>query len=85
VVDFGNLTALLVKSQLSWVIVGGVALYIRGAFLVSVVLMRLRPKIIIFGVSCLYTTDTTYYWYQLYFGVGCLYTTDTIYYWYRLY
>jgi hypothetical protein len=60
-VDFGSLTMLLVKSQLSRVTVGGAALYIRGAFLMSVVLMRLRPKIIIYDVGCLYTTDTTYY------------------------
>jgi hypothetical protein len=66
VVDFGSLTALLMKSQLSRIRVGSAALCIRGAFLVLVILMRLRPKIIIFGVSCLYTTDTTYYWYRLY-------------------
>jgi hypothetical protein len=78
VIDFDSLTMLLVKSQLSWVTVGGAALYIWVAFLVLVVLMWLRPKIIIFGVSCLYTTDTTYYWYKLYFAFGCLYNRHHI-------
>jgi hypothetical protein len=65
-VGFDSLTASLQNPPVSTVTLRGVVLYIGGTFLVSVILMCPTPKIVIFGVNCLYTVGTYDYLYRLY-------------------